>query len=65
MSDRYTGRREAIRKFIPCSCGKEAKLIQRRNYPHGRKSGAVVMRAYRCASCQKLYPLIKPKEVRK
>lgn len=66
MGERNSGRRpEPIRKSMLCSCGSSAKLFQRRNYPFGRKSGARVMRGYKCLTCNKIHALTKPKEIRR
>jgi hypothetical protein len=47
-------RREDQRsKTSSCSCGGEAKLTSRKNYPFGKKSGSVTSWFYKCKSCGK------------
>ncbi|NCO11280.1 hypothetical protein GW924_01590 [Candidatus Pacearchaeota archaeon] len=41
-------------KTIGCSCGGEAKLSSRRNYPFGAKSDPVTSKFYKCKSCKKI-----------
>jgi hypothetical protein len=48
------GRRNVQTKFVKCSCGSEAKLKSRKNYPFGQKSKVVRSRFYKCSSCEKL-----------
>ena len=51
---------EPPRKFIYCPCGKQAKLIKRRNFPFGRNSVARTSMTYNCLSCNRQSPLAKP-----
>jgi len=39
---------------IICSCGSEAKLSCRTNYPFGKKSKRVTSWFYKCKSCKKM-----------
>lgn len=40
-------------KTIKCFCGGEAKFVSRKNYPFGKKSGAIISQFYKCKSCNK------------
>jgi len=51
---RRFGRVFAREKMIGCSCGAQAKLGSRKNYPFGRKSDSVTSQFYRCKSCRKI-----------
>ncbi len=64
MRNNHFGRREPMRKRISCSCGKEARLIKRRNFSHGRKSGGKSYKVYKCESCNKENMLTKTREVK-
>lgn len=64
-NNRNFRRREPLRKIILCSCGSNAKLSKRRNFPHGVKSKGRVRVMYRCIECLKEYPLKKLPEVRR
>lgn len=48
------GKSNQIEKFSSCSCGSQAKLKTRRNYPHGKKSKAIVSQLYECEKCGNL-----------
>lgn len=52
-------RREPLAKTIKCPCGKELKMIKRKNYPHGKNSQGVIYLSYECRSCNKKIPLTK------
>ena len=41
-------------KVVTCSCGGQAKLCSRKNYPFGKKSRGILSVFYKCGSCQKL-----------
>lgn len=49
----FRRKQEPLRKKGTCSCGGDAKLIKRTNYPHGRKSGGVCFTLYKCGECGK------------
>ena len=65
MGTRRFTNRQPTRKFIPCSCGSDAKLIKHRNFPFGRKSNSVTTEEYKCLKCNKRYPLNRNQEVKK
>jgi len=44
---------------IDCSCGGNAKLSSKKNYPFGKKSKAITSVFYRCNSCNKITSLNK------
>ncbi|MEK6858304.1 MAG: hypothetical protein AABX53_00125 [Nanoarchaeota archaeon] len=58
-------RAEPRQRSMECSCGATAKLVQRCNYPHGRKSGALRTWAYRCVTCEKSTPCSKPAQAKR
>ena len=41
-------------KSISCSCGGEAKLKSKKNYPFGKKSASRTTWFYKCKSCNKV-----------
>lgn len=41
-------------KLAGCSCGGQAKLRSRKNYPFGRKSDSITSWFYGCKSCKKM-----------
>jgi hypothetical protein len=59
MENRRFRKAEPPKKFITCSCGGQAKLIKRRNFPHGRKSKGITSIGYRCNDCKKWKPMGK------
>jgi hypothetical protein len=64
MMNRRFGSQEPMKKHIQCSCGAGARLIRRRNFPHGRNSKGKSIRLYKCDTCNKESP-IKLKEARR
>lgn len=64
-TNRNFRRREPLRKIIACSCGMNAKLSKRRNFPHGVKSKGRIRIMYRCVNCRKESPIKKVQEVRR
>ena len=44
-------------RTIHCSCGSEAKLKTKKNYPYGRKSKCERTLAYYCNGCGKIEPV--------
>lgn len=65
MNNRKYRGKEPLRKFISCKCGSEAKLIVRRNFPFGRKSGGRTIMLYRCLNCSRENYLNRMQEVRR
>ena len=41
-------------RTMPCSCGSEAKLKTKKNYPYGRNSKCKITMAYYCKGCGKI-----------
>ena len=50
---------EPTRKRTNCSCGGEAVLVVRRNFPFGRNSKGRSIRFYKCKACKKIEMLNK------
>lgn len=40
-------------KLKRCVCGSDARLIKRRNFPHGRKSKGISYQIYVCNDCNR------------
>jgi len=55
---------EPLRKRMTCSCGGESRLIKRRNFSHGRKSGGRSHMVYKCSTCNKENPISRRGESR-
>jgi len=60
--NRNFNRSNLPQKFVGCSCGGEAKLFSRKNYPFGRNSKSVKSRFYKCKSCDKVTFLEKERK---
>ena len=65
MNNQRFRRRDPIARLISCICGAQAKLIKRRNFPHGRKSVGRPYSLYKCQSCNKEDMLNKFQEVKR
>ncbi len=58
-------RSDPISKTKQCSCGAQAKLIKRRNFPFGRNSVARTSMSYKCNSCNIENPMVRPAAFRR
>jgi hypothetical protein len=50
--NRGNNRAQSREKTIACSCGGNAKLTTKKNFPFGKKSKGVTAMFYKCISCK-------------
>jgi hypothetical protein len=54
MAFKRNFRREAPVTSVACSCGSQAKLSSRKNYPFGKKSKGITSKFFKCKSCKNI-----------